>query len=397
MIELLRRNKSFKLLLTGSLISSFGDYLYDIAITLLIYDMTKSINSIALMWLSKGALRIFILYLGGLITDHYNRKLIITIANLISAPVAFMFIFIDKNTLWIAYLGVFLLQSLNDIDNCSENAILPELVQKEDLPKANTIFSFTNQILMLFSLALSGLIYKIAGANILFLINAFSFALAGMFFQLIQYSTSISNPLNNLKLFDTSVFQVLKDNPMILLIIISSIPIAIIGRIYDVTNILIADSKLNITSSGIIYFRYAMALGGFLTPLILKLKIGKKNFDSFMLSAITLVLCLVGFSLADNIYIAVIMLAAFGFSSSVQGIYFRSLIQENTEVNYLGRVFSFYRIVMTAVSLIAVSLIPSFNRLIGVERLYIYIGIPACIVFLSIYYKFNDRTAKYEV
>lgn len=394
MIELLRRNRNFKFLLTGSLISSFGDYLYDIAIILLIYDLTKSINSIAFMWLSKGALRILILYLGGLITDHYNRKLIITITNLISAPIALMFIFVDKNALWIVYLGVFLLQALNDIDNCSENAMLPELVHKKDLPKANTIFSFTNQILMLLSLALSGLIYKLAGADILFLINALSFTLASGFFKLIQYKASTSNSISNLKIFDISVFQVLSNNRIILLVIITSIPIAIIGRVYDVTNILIADSKLNITSMGIIYFRYAMAVGGFLTPIMLKLKMGRKSFDSFILSCIALVLCLVGFALSNNIYIALFILAAFGFSSSLQGIYFRTLIQENIKINYLGRVFSFYRIIMTAISLITVSLIPSINQLIGIEKLYTYTAIPALILFVFIFYKYNNKTEK---
>lgn len=386
-MDLIMRNRNFKLLLTGSLISGFGDYLYDIAITLLIYDISKSIDAIAYMWISKAALRMLILYAGGIITDKFNRKLIITLINLISAPIALMFIIVDKNTLWIAYLGVFLLQSLNDIDSCSESAILPELVSREDIPRANTIFSFTNQLLMFTSLALSGLIYKLVGADILFAINGLSFLLSGMFFSFIRYQSSLGDVNKNVKILDTSVFGILKKTPIILAIILSSMLIAVVARIYDVTNISIADSKLKLGSNGIIYFRYAMAAGGFLTPVFLKLKLSKKSYDSYIIYSIALLLCLVAFALSGNAFITLIILAVFGLTSSLQGIFFRSVIQENTSVDYLGRVFSFYRIVMTAVSLVTVAMIPAVNKVIGIESLFVFTGVPSIILFVFLYYK----------
>jgi hypothetical protein len=385
-LDLILRNKSFRLLLTGSLISGFGDYLYDIAITLLVYDISKSIDAIAYMWISKAALRMFILYAGGIITDKFNRKLIITIINLISAPIALMFILVDKNTLWIAYLGVFLLQSLNDIDNCSENAILPELVQREDIPRANTIFSFTNQILMFVSLAVSGFIYKLVGSDILFAINGFSFLLSGICFSFIKYQSTVGDANKNVKIFDISVLDVLKKAPVILVIILSSMTIAVIARIYDVTNISIADIKLHLGSSGIIYFRYAMAIGGLLTPAFFKLKLSKNTYNSYIVYSISLICFLVAFALSSNVFITLLILAGFGLTSSLQAIYFRSMIQENTSVDYLGRVFSFYRIVMTAVSLVTVSLIPALNAAIGVERLFVFTGIPALVIFVLLYY-----------
>lgn len=389
-MDLVRKNRNFRLLLTGSLISGFGDYLYDIAITLLIYDISKSIDAIAYMWISKAALRMLILYAGGIITDKFNRKLIITIINLISTPIALMFILVDNNTLWIAYLGVFLLQSLNDIDNCSESAILPELVEREDITKANTIFSFTNQILMFISLALSGLIYKLVGSDVLFAVNGLSFFLSAIFFSFIKYQSTLGDINKNVKILDTSVFAVLKKTPIILVIILSSMAIAVVSRIYDVTNITIADVKLHLGSSGIIYFRYAMAVGGLLTPAFLKLKLKKNTHNSYIVYSISLLCLLVAFALSANFFITLLILAGFGLISSLQGIYFRSVIQENISVDYLGRVFSFYRIAMTAVSLITVLLIPALNKAIGVERLFAVTGIPAIILYIFVYYRFKS-------
>lgn len=381
-MDLIKRNKNFGFLFTGSLISSFGDYLYDIAITLLVYDLTKSIDSIAYMWVSKGALRIGILYLGGLITDKFNRKRIIVMINLISAPLALMFLFVDKNNLWIAFLGVFLLQSINDIDSCSENAILPELVDKDDLPKANTIFSFSNQILMLSSLAISGLIYKLAGAHVLFTVNALSFLLSSLVFQLIQYHPHVRGERNTVKILDTKVFKLFSGNQMLRLILFSSAMIAVVGRIYDVTNILVADTKLNISSAGIIYFRYALAAGGFLTPLIMRIKVGQKSFDSYILFSTILVLSILGFGLSNNLVLTISILILFGLTSTLQGVYFRSLLQENVSSGYLGRIFSFYRIVFTAISLATVTFIPFAIKLIGIEWLYLSAGAPIGIYFI---------------
>lgn len=393
LLDLIYRNRNFRLLLSGSLISSFGDYLYEIAITLLLYDLTKSIDTIAYMWISKGAFRILILYWGGIITDHYNRKHIITLINYISAPIALMFIFTNWDTLWVAYLGIFLLQSLNDIDNCSESAILPELVSKDDIAKANTIFSFTNHTLMLISLALSGLIYKLAGAKILFTLNASSFLAAGIFFQFIYYIPNCKAAVAKMKILDTSVFKLLKESMLVLMIIVSSIPIAIVGRIYDVTNIIIADSKLNVTSAGIIYFRYAIAIGGFLTPILLKLKSGSTP-NRYAASSIALVLCIAVFALSKQLWLTLLILAAFGFSGSLQGIYFRSLLQENTNTDYLGRVFSFYRIVMTAVSLATVALIPAANKLYKIEFIYIFTIVPSIAVFLYVFIWFKSKQSQ---
>ena len=140
MYKILKNNSNFRYLYLGGMISCIGDYFYDIAVTLLVYDITKSINSIAFMWISKGALRIFVQYLAGVITDKYDRRKIIIFTNIISIPIALIFITSRYLGLWVIYLCSFLLQALNDIDGCSEMAILPEIVIEEDLKEANTIF-----------------------------------------------------------------------------------------------------------------------------------------------------------------------------------------------------------------------------------------------------------------
>ncbi|WP_346878127.1 hypothetical protein [Clostridium sp. UBA7791] len=96
----LLKNKNFTLLSIGGFISSIGDYLYNIGVTVYIYSLTKSVGAVALMWLSRGVLRIPMLYLSGLIADSYNKKRVIMVTNLVSVIFAFLFIFINEQIFW---------------------------------------------------------------------------------------------------------------------------------------------------------------------------------------------------------------------------------------------------------------------------------------------------------
>lgn len=176
------------MLTIGGFISSIGDYLYNIGVTVYLYSMTKSVGAIALMWLSRAVLRIPMLYLSGIIADSHNKKKVIFLTNLVSVIFAFLFVFANNQRIWLVYILAFLLQSLNDIDVSSETTILPELVSKEELSYSNSIFSFLESTSVFLSPAIGGILYKLYGSNVLFIINAISFLIASILFALIKYS-----------------------------------------------------------------------------------------------------------------------------------------------------------------------------------------------------------------
>ncbi|WP_338025729.1 hypothetical protein [Clostridium rhizosphaerae] len=130
------------------------------------------------MWLSRGVLRIPMLYLSGIIADSYNKKKIITVTNLISVIFAFLFIFANNERIWLVYILAFLLQSLNDIDVSSETAILPEIVSKEELSYSNETYKVAVSYVLL-NIKPKGIIYfdyalAIGGLTVPFIVKALS-------------------------------------------------------------------------------------------------------------------------------------------------------------------------------------------------------------------------------
>lgn len=381
MFDILKNNKNFRYLYFGGVISTIGDYLYDIAITLLVFDITKSINSIAFMWLSKGLLRIFVQYFSGQISDRLNRKYIIVSVNLISIIPALLLIFINKHTIVLAYLGVFLLQSLNDIDTCGETSILPEIVKKQELSQANSLFSATSTIVMFCTLGISGIVYTKLGANILFLLNALSFLVCSILFSRIKYSFTKkeSKQLSIKSLFDIKGLYIINENKILKTVIIISSLLAISSRIYDIYNISIATDILQIGSEGIIYFRYSIAIGALLAPIIINKCLAKDGLNTYIYICILNCIIFLSLPLISNFYISLIFFIFFGLTTSLQAILLTTILQKNTDNEFIGRVFSFYKILITLISLITVSIIAVIGT--SIDLRYIF-GVIGCILMI---------------
>lgn len=372
------KNKNFALLTIGGFISSIGDYLYNIGITVFIYSITKSVGSVALMWLSRGVLRIPILYISGIMADKYNRKKIIMFTNLLSVVIAFLFIFTDRSNLWLVYVLAFLLQSLNDIDVNSETAILPDLVQKEELSYANSVFSFLQSTSIFISPALGGVLYKFYGANILFTINALSFLLAGILFGYVKYSfVKIETASSRTGIIKNSIegYKILSKYTNVKTVFIIMSVFAVLGRFYETYKIAVSDVLLNLRPEGIIYFDYALAIGGLSVPFIIKALARRNHAVIFTISSIVIAIGYTLFGYSHNCIVTFIILIVLGATQNIQGTYSSTIIQNNIPKNYIGRVFSFYKILITLFAILGLLIASPLYNIIGIGNSFLSISL----------------------
>lgn len=372
------KNKNFSLLTIGGFISSIGDYLYNIGITVYIYSLTKSVNSIALMWLSRAILRIPMLYFSGIITDKCNRKKVIVFTNLLSVPIAFLFTFADSTKLWLIYILAFLLQSLNDIDVNSETAILPELVAKEQLSYSNSVFSFLQSTSVFLSPALGGILYKFYGPNVLFIINAISFLIASLLFEFIKYKyvkPEVATTKVGLIKSGIEGFKVLSKYSKVKTVFMIMSVYAILGRFYETYKVAVSDVLLGMNPEGIIYFDYALAIGGLSVPFIVKALAKKNQVIIFTLSTIIITAAFTLFGYSQNFMLTFLILVILGATQNLQGTYSSTIIQNSIPKEYLGRVFSFYKILLTSFAILGLLIASPLYKLIGIGNSFLSISI----------------------
>jgi len=381
----LLKNKNFTLLTVGGFISSIGDYLYNIGITVYIYSLTKSVGAVALMWLSRAVLRIPVLYLSGIIADYYNKKRVIAFTNLISVIFAFLFIFVNEERLWPIYILAFLLQSLNDIDMSSETALLPELVSKDQLQYSNSVFSFLESTSVFLAPAIGGIIYNFYGSNILFIINAVSFLIAGILFSFIKYN-HVRSEINREKIgiikSGLDGYKILLKYVNVKIVFVIMSVYAVLGRFYETYKVAVSDILLGLNPEGIIYFDYALAIGGLSVPLIVKALSKRNHAVIFTVSSIIVNLAYLIFGYSHNFIITFIILAILGLTQNIQGIYSRTIIQNNIPQEYLGRVFSFYKILLTLFAILGLLIASPLYALVGIGSSFLIIAVISIVLCL---------------
>ena len=133
------RHANYRRYLFGAFVSNVGNMLQSAAIALHIYKLTNSSYMVGLIGLVKvGPLLVFSL-LGGIVADHYDRRKVVIVTQIAMSSVALVLTAMEwfhfTNVVYI-YLMVAILSVTTSFDNPARQAMVPNLVPKEDLPNA---------------------------------------------------------------------------------------------------------------------------------------------------------------------------------------------------------------------------------------------------------------------
>lgn len=364
-------NKNYTKLLIGNTISSFGDSMYSIALTVALYKATGNISAVAFMWLIRASMRIPIQFISGIIADSYPRKKLICITNLISAPVALGFLFFDSQNHILIYLLIFFLQAFNDIEQPAIMGLMQEIVDKDQLKEANAISSLIDRIATLASPALAGGLMLVWGVSVLFLINGISFILAAIILYTIDYHSVIEKKKREFTLFRFAKegYEKAIENKAILLMLCIGILPGIMGRFYEIYKVHVSDKLLQLGSEGIVFFSYSMTIGGILSPLIIKYFFKNFKFTAKFYSFVLVIhsAIMVVWGVVDNPILNLVILTVGGIFFSSVGIILRTYLQENVDAQYIGRIFSLYQMMMILGAIIGILSAPKLLDIGGVS------------------------------
>lgn len=237
-----------------------------------------------------------------------------------------------------------------------------------------------NTIALLISPGIAGLIYTYWGIELLYVINGASFLIATFTYIMIDYPKSFeeSKEIKKFTLFQYAMegYKIIAGHSSMLIIIFGSISYAIIGRFYDVYKVFVAEDVINISAEGIIFFSYSIAIGSILAPfMIRRLKSMLSDLSSFVFCNITTYIFYIMWVSTSNKFISIFSLFFVGLFSASIGVFLRNIIQKEIDPDYIGRVFSFYKITVIFSAIIGILIAPI---------LYEGIGIPLAICIISL-------------
>ena len=178
-IDLLRRNRSFRQLWLGQVVSQMGDWFNTIALYTIILKLTGSGRDVGLLLVARFLPSFLFGPISGVIADRFSRQRIMIVSDLLRAAVVLGFLFVRRpDQLWIIYVLTVFQLGLSTFFEPAKTAAIPSIVEDRELVAANAITSVTWSVMLTLGAAIGGLITGWFGTNVAFILDAATYLLS---------------------------------------------------------------------------------------------------------------------------------------------------------------------------------------------------------------------------
>ncbi len=231
-------NRNFTLLWLGLIISNSGSWMQIVAQGWLVYKLTDSPFYLGLVGVSRAIPMIVLPPMGGVIADRLPRLKLLKVTQSMSFLLALpLGVLVSTHTvqIWHILALSFLSGAVNAFDQPTRQALLPDLVRREDLANAIALNSAAWQGSSTFGPTLAGLAVPVIGIAGAFYANAISFlAVVAALFMMRDVPERSAGAVNR------GLFQDLADGlryvgatRMVLILILLSTVTSVFGRSYS--------------------------------------------------------------------------------------------------------------------------------------------------------------------
>src|SRR5258705_8641551 len=176
-MQLLSRNRPFRRLWVGQVISELGNWFNFIAALGLVRVVSHASAEVTTILLIVRLVP-FTLFapLAGAFVDRWSRRKVMIVTDILRVFVALGFLFVRRpQDLWIAYLCTALLSAFCAFFEAAKNAAVPNITGERDLLAGNALMFSSRFLLMSLGAALGGWTSAHVGYQAAFVINAVSF------------------------------------------------------------------------------------------------------------------------------------------------------------------------------------------------------------------------------
>jgi len=176
-MQLLRRNRSFRRLWFGQVISETGNWFNFIAalgLGRVVSDAATEVTTIILI--TRLVPMTLFAPLAGAFVDRWSRRTVMIVTDLLRVVVALGFLLVRRpEDLWIAYVCTALLSFFGTFFEAAKQAAVPNITGERDLLAGNALMFSSRFLLMSVGAALGGWTAANVGYQAAFIINALSF------------------------------------------------------------------------------------------------------------------------------------------------------------------------------------------------------------------------------
>ncbi|MFZ0475236.1 MAG: MFS transporter [Halobacillus sp.] len=353
------KNRNFLLLWGAALLSSFGISFFLFSQSWYVVNVLNLEASLGLIYIAASIPRLLFMVISGTVADRYDKTKIMFLSDfirgLLLAGLVLWFLF-GSITLWTFVGFAFFFGILDAFFWAAESAIIPSIVQKENLTRGNSIIQMTNQTSFILAPMLAGVLIAYGNYEIVFAVTAAMLLTASLLVISMKPKKDAEMEANKNKKFWQTFREgvaYVKDSRLLTLIVLATIflNLFIVGPMTMGLPLFVK----NILEGTAVDFSFLEAglAGGMLVGSIVigSLNVTKKRGKLTLLTLVLSGIAFIGLSFTAELWQSMVMLGLFGTFLSISNISSISAIQSIIEEKVLGRV-------MGLISLASMGLIP---------------------------------------
>ncbi|HEX2513741.1 MAG TPA: MFS transporter [Chloroflexota bacterium] len=345
-------HRGFALLWVGLLVSNTGTWMQGTAQSYLVYQLTSSPLALGALGLAFALPMLFLPPLGGVVADRIDRLALMRLTNVLWMGLTLVLAVLTWTgavTYWQILLASFLSAVLLAFDNPTRQALVPDLVPREDILSAISLNAVVFTGASLVGPALAGLILGAyatrleQGAAIVFGLNAVSYlaVLLPLLWWIRVPPRRREGPPASIGADLVEGLRYVKHRrPLVLLLLLTAVT-SVFGRSFSQLMPVFAQDVLAVGPRGLGLMYSAPGAGTLLGGTVLA-AIGQVGRPRRLVAGATaaFTLTIFGFALSASFPLSLLLLFLGGVASTVAGATIATLLQGQAPGRLRGRVMS---------------------------------------------------------
>jgi len=344
------RHGPFVRFFIGATLSDIGAWFNTVAVSVLIYRLTGQVALVATGVAFQVAPRLVLNPLAGVLADRFDRRGLLIALDLFSALAALIplvgLVWPAHSALPLIYLSILLLQTASTLYWPTQDAYVTGIVPHELLEGANAASSVSIDTAIFSGPALGALVVGAWGSGPSFVINAVSFLVSALLLSRMPRAVRRDDePLPTPGALVRGYVTIVQEHHR--LIALYLVPLASVVPVFYFQAVAVAYARSVGQASTFIGWLYAaVGVGGILGAAVLK-RIQTHLPPVGILGLFLVSAPLLGvLALTHQWWVALVLLAASGFTNTTAELIIRVRIQRSVAPDELGRAFGMLRFCM---------------------------------------------------
>ena len=338
------RHRNYRLLWIGTVISNSGDWMDQIALNWLVYQLTGSAVDLGILNACRLAPIFVFTLIGGVVADRWERRRLMFTTQSVALLLALALSLLSGTGLvqmWMVLLIAVGRGIMLSFNQPARQSLISELVPREDLPNAVALNSATLNLTRVLGPAIGGGLIASVGVAGAFYLNAVSFIAVLIALTMMRFEERPSAAHGSmLRQLAGGVIYVKRHPDLRVLVMLALVPM-VLGMPYQAMLTVFASDVLHVGGGGLGLLTACSGIGAVSGALSVASVSGRSWLPRLMLGGLVLFgVGLLAFAVSPWMTLSVAALILVGAGQQVYMASNNTLIQIRVDEEYRGRVLS---------------------------------------------------------